>query len=153
MSPTNGTDSTVTRTLRFARHYVEMVIAMFTGMLLLGLPAEGVLQLAGTGVAELKVSAPAVVLLGMGIVMTVPMVAWMRHRGHGWRPTVEMAGSMIVPTVAVIGLLAAGISDFGGAMMIEHVAMFPAMLAVMLMRRDEYSGAHHDHAAMAGAVA
>jgi len=51
---------------------------------------------------------------------------------------------MMGPTIAVIVLLAAGITDFDAAVMIEHVAMFPAMLAVMLARWDEYS-ASHDH--------
>jgi hypothetical protein len=130
-----------------------MVIAMFAGMLVLGLPAEGLLQAFGSSVSELKTTAPAVVLLGMGIVMTVPMVAWMRYRGHTWRPSLEMAASMIVPTLAVMGLLAAGVSDFSAAMAIEHVAMFPAMLAVMLMRWDEYSASHAHHAQVARATA
>lgn len=30
----------------------------------------------------------------------------------------------------------------GSLMTIEHVAMLPSMLAAMLLRRDEYSGAH-----------
>jgi hypothetical protein len=153
MSRFTNSSITTAEVRRFARHYLEMVIAMFAGMLVLGLPAEGVLQLFGTGVSELKTTAPAVVLLGMGIVMTVPMVAWMRYRGHRWQPSLEMAASMMVPTVAVIGLLAAGVSDFGAAMAIEHVAMFPAMLAVMLMRWDEYSASHAHHAEMAQAPA
>jgi flagellar biosynthetic protein FliP len=73
--------------------------------------------------------------------MTIPMVGWMRHRAHGWRPTWEMAGSMIAPTVVAIALLWSGVlSDGHTALMIQHVAMLPAMLAVMLLRRDEYTG-------------
>ena len=136
------------RIARFARHYLEMVIAMFAGMLVLGLPAAGALELVASSLSELEETAPAVYLLAMGIAMTVPMVAWMRYRGHGWRPASEMAGAMVVPTVAVIVLLAAGISDFGAAMMIEHVAMFPAMLAVMLARWDAFSAPHRDHQPM-----
>ncbi len=81
-------------------------------------------------------------LLAMGISMTVPMVAWMRHRGHGWRPSNEMAASMMVPTAGVVGLLGAGlVTDVGTLLMIEHVVMFPAMLVAMLLRSDEYSHA------------
>ena len=149
----SSTSITFAQVRRFAGHYLEMVIAMFAGMLVLGLPAEGLLQLAGSSVADLKASAPAVVLAGMGVVMTVPMVAWMRHRGHGWRPSAEMAGAMAISTIAAIVLLALGISDFGGAMAIEHVAMFPAMLAVMLARWDEYSASHVRHGRMAEAGA
>jgi hypothetical protein len=149
---TNSTSTASTPIRRFARHYLEMVIAMFTGMVVLGLPLVGLLYLAGSSYPELQDTAPAVLLLGMGIVMAVPMVAWMRYRGHGWQPSMEMAGSMIVPTLAVIGLLAAGVLDFDGAMAIEHIAMFPAMLAVMLARWDEYS-APHDHRAQVAAAA
>jgi hypothetical protein len=124
----------------FVRHYVEMVIAMFLGMLLLGLPAEGALLALGSSTSELERDAPALMLLGMAFVMTVPMVAWMRHRGHGWRPSAEMAASMFLPTFAVIALMAIGIMDFWRAMGIEHVAMLPSMLVAMLLRRDEYTG-------------
>ena len=86
----------------------------------------------------------AALLLGMGITMTLPMVAWMRYRGHGWQPSNEMGASMMIPTVGVAGLLGAGlVTDFGTLMTIEHVVMFPAMLAAMLMRRDEYTGHAH----------
>jgi hypothetical protein len=122
---------------RFARHYAEMVIVMFAGMAVIGMPAA--MALSGLGV-ELRDEAPAVLLLGMGITMTVPMVAWMRLRGHGWRASNEMAASMMVPTFGVIALLALGlVVDVDALLVIEHVVMLPAMLAVMLLRRDEYA--------------
>ena len=80
--------------------------------------------------------------------MTVPMVAWMRYRGHDWRPSTEMAASMIAPMIAVIVLFVAGATDFSAAMALEHVAMFPATLAVMLARWDEYSASHQHHGSM-----
>ena len=128
-----------TSTRHFVRHYVEMLLAMFLGMLVLGGPA-----MLAVGSAELRAEAPALLLLGMGVTMTVPMVAWMRHRGHGWAPSNEMAASMLIPTAAVIGLLGAGlIADIGTLLAIEHVVMLPAMLAAMLLRRDAYSGHMH----------
>jgi hypothetical protein len=127
----------------FVRHYAEMVIAMFLGMLLLGLPAEGALLAFGSSTSEIEREAPALMLLGMAFVMTVPMVAWMRHRGHGWRPNAEMAASMFVPTFGVITLMAVGLMDFWSAMGIEHAAMLPSMLVAMLLRRDEYIGHAH----------
>ena len=142
MSRSTLNTSTNTRIRLFTWHYLEMVIAMFAGMLVLGAPAAGALELAGSGLSELEERAPAVYLLAMGVSMTVGMAAWMRYRGHGWRPTSEMGGAMMVSTIAVIVLLAADITDFGAAMMIEHVAMLPAMLVVMLARWDEYSAAH-----------
>jgi hypothetical protein len=137
------------RIRRFARHYLEMVIAMSAGMLVIGVPAAGALELAGSSLSELKETAPAVYLLAMGVAMTVPMVAWMRYRDHGWRPTSEMGASMMAPTIAGIVLLEAGVTDFDAAMMIEHVVMFPAMLAVMLARWDEYSASHDYHRSVA----
>ena len=127
-------------TAHFARHYLEMVIAMFAGMIALGIPAG--LALGGLGV-DLTEDAPAVMLLGMGITMTGPMVAWMRYRGHGWAASNEMAASMMTPTLGVIALLGVGIvADTHALLAIQHVVMFPAMLAVMFLRLDEYTHAH-----------
>jgi len=114
-------------TLHFVRHYLEMVVAMLLGMLVLGLPLSTLIH------------APALELLNMAVTMTVPMVAWMRHRGHGWQPAVEMSAAMFVPTFVAIGLLWRGVvEDEHAAMMIQHVAMFPLMLVAMLLRRSEY---------------
>ena len=136
--------STPVRT--FIRHYAEMVAAMFAGMIVLGVPAEGALRAAGTSISSLQDTAPAVVLLGMAVTMTVPMVAWMRYRGHGWRPSGEMAASMFLPTLAAIGLMGAGLLGYHAAMGVEHAVMFPAMLAAMLLRPREYAHCHDAHA-------
>ena len=125
----------------FVRHYGEMVIAMFAGMLVLGLPAEAGLRAMGTSSSDLQVDAPAVLFLGMALTMTVPMVAWMRYRGHGWRPCLEMAAAMFVPTFVAIALL--GAVDFDTLMMWEHVGMLLAMLGAMLARPSEYLHVHH----------
>ena len=128
-------------TRRFIRHYLEMVVAMFAGMLVLGVPAGLVLE--AFGVTDLHGDAPAASLFLMAVTMTVPMVAWMRYRGHGWAPCNEMAASMFLPTFAVIGLLWSGaLTDFGALMMLEHLVMLPSMLVAMLLRREEYSHAH-----------
>jgi hypothetical protein len=139
---------TKTPTATFIRHYVEMVVVMFAGMLVLGLPGEGALHAIGSSTSELRETAPATVFLGMAFTMTVPMVAWMRYRGHRWQPTLEMAASMIIPTLAAIALLGAGAATFGTLMRLEHVAMLLGMLVAMLLRVDEYAGhAHHAIAA------
>jgi len=126
----------------FVRHYAEMVGAMFLGMGVLFVPAVAVLAVAGFSRAELGADAPAFLLLLMGVTMTIPMVAWMRYRGHGWQPVAEMSVAMMVPTFGVVTLLGTGIADdFGMLFMLEHVVMLPAMLLVMLLRLDEYTGA------------
>jgi hypothetical protein len=123
----------------FVRHYLEMVVAMLLGMAVLGLPLYAV----GSGWHELAIESPAVGFLGMATSMTVPMVGWMLYRGHGRRANLEMSASMFVPTLAVIGLTWADvITDTGALMTIEHVAMFVAMAAVMLLRPAEYIHRH-----------
>jgi hypothetical protein len=136
---------------RFIRHYIEMVVVMFAGMFILGIPSEAGLRALGSSSSELMDDAPALMLLGMAVNMTVPMVAWMRRMGHGWRPCNEMAASMFLPTFLAIGLMEAGTVGSGAAMTLEHVIMLPAMLVAMLLRREEYSCDHRHHAAHAAA--
>jgi hypothetical protein len=136
---------TTSRTASFIRHYVEMVVVMFAGMIVLGLPGEAALHAMGSGTSELQADAPAVVFLGMATTMTLPMVAWMRYRGHRWQPTLEMAASMVIPTLVAIALLATDVAGFNALMGLEHVAMLFGMLAAMLLRVDEYAGHHHHH--------
>jgi hypothetical protein len=139
-----------TSTRHFIRHYVEMVVAMFAGMAVLGIPTEWLLGAAGTSMHELKTDAPALHFLWMAVIMTTPMVALMRWRGHSWRPCWEMAGSMFAPTFLVIALMWTGIEeDLGALMVLEHVLMLPSMLAVMLMRFSEYAGCGHREPAAA----
>jgi hypothetical protein len=77
--------------------------------------------------------------------MVVPMVAWMRFRGHGWRANGEMSLSMVLPTLGVIALLSADVVENVGALLVaEHVVMLLAMLGAMLLRPSEYMG--HAHA-------
>jgi hypothetical protein len=135
----------MTRSTRhFIRHYVEMVVAMFLGMAVLGVPAGWGLGAVGSSWSELNTNAPALMLLGMAVTMTVPMVGWMRSRGHGWRANAEMSASMLVPTAAAIGVLQAGLLDIGVLLVVEHVVMLLAMLGVMLLRPAEYT--HHANA-------
>ncbi len=129
----------------FVRHYIEMVVVMFAGMVLLGVPAGWALTAFGTSSSELTDNAPALMLLSMAVTMTAPMVAWMRYRGHGWRANIEMAASMVLPTLAAIAVLAGGaMTDIGTLLVWEHVAMLLGMLAAMLLRLDEYTH-HHGH--------
>ena len=129
----------------FFRHYGEMVLAMFLGMAVLGLPADWAMRSIGA-------DSDAFMFLGMATTMTVPMVGWMIYRGHGWRANAEMSASMFVPTFAVIGLLWAGLlADLGALMLIQHVAMLLAMAGVMLLRPAEY--AHHRDAQVDPALA
>jgi glucose dehydrogenase len=133
------------RSKQLVRHYVEMVVAMFLGMFVLGAPAVWALTAVGIDYNRLSDDSPALMFLGMAMTMTVPMVGWMRDRGHGPRANAEMSASMFLPTFAVIGLLWADlVTDLGTLMVVEHVAMLAAMAGVMIARPAEY--AHHHHA-------
>ena len=137
------------KTLHFIRHYVEMVIAMLVGMFVLGGALVVLLGAIGIDVGDWDEDAPALLLLGMAFTMSVPMVAWMRYRGHGWAPAWEMAAAMFVPSFAAIALDWTGtVDDIDTLLAIQHIAMFPAMLVAMLLRRDEYTG----HVRRAGAL-
>jgi hypothetical protein len=125
-----------TSKLAFGRHFAEMVAIMFLGMGALGGLAELALSATGSGLAEQSAALRVVV---MGLSMTVPMVAWMAYRGHSKARNAEMAGSMILPTLLAAGMASAGVIDAGTALLIQHVVMIPAMLAVMLWRYDEYA--------------
>ena len=121
----------------FARHYVEMVLVMLVGMALLAMPARFVTDAIWP---QVDADDPTLMLARMAVAMTLPMIPWMRWRGHGRRPTLEMAAAMIVPAIAVIGLHEAGVLAGAGLLMaIEHVAMFAAMFVVMIARPREYS--------------
>ena len=66
-------------TSRFFLHYLEMVAAMFIGMFALSKPADLLFSALGASTSSQH---PAMMLFSMGVTMTVPMIAWMRFRGH-----------------------------------------------------------------------
>jgi uncharacterized membrane protein YfcA len=127
-------------TRNFLRHYGEMLIAMFLGMFVLGGAGALLLGIVGVQVSDWDSEAPELLLLGMAFTMTVPMVGWMRHRGHDWRLAWEMAAAMFAPSVVAIVLFWSGlVEDTDTLLGIQHVAMLAAMLAAMLLRREEYT--------------
>ena len=87
---------------------------------------------------------PEAFMLYMATVMTVPMVAWMRHRGHSWQLSWEMTAAMVIPGFALLCLYWMGVTT-GPACSLYCALMVPAMLLVMVFRRDEYEG-HATHA-------
>jgi hypothetical protein len=121
-----------------------MVAVMSIGMFALMGPMDWLFSAFGTSWSRLS---PAIYTFAMAITMTVPMVAWMRLRGHAWRPNFEMAASMLLPTFVVMGVLWAGGGSSDSLMVPEHVGMLSCMLVAMLLRRDEYSCGIHSHGA------
>lgn len=134
------------RARHFFRHLGEMYVAMMVGMMVLGMLDGAILAAAGTSVSHVKDSAPEAFALVMAINMTVGMTVWMRHRRHTWAMCAEMGGAMFVPAVAAIVLFWCSVIHSGSVGAVEMNAMLPAMIAVMLLRRSEYSQPVHSHA-------
>ncbi|HEU5099237.1 MAG TPA: hypothetical protein VFU22_09470, partial [Roseiflexaceae bacterium] len=74
---------------RFLLHLLEMLLAMMIGMPILYM--LGNLIPPSSSYAAAFVSGTNLNDLAMVVFMTVPMVAWMIVRGHGWRHSAEMA--------------------------------------------------------------
>jgi hypothetical protein len=125
---------------RFARHLLEMVVAMMAGMVVLGVALATLGE--PPGYANLFVRYGL-----MGVSMSVPMVAWMRYRGHSWSDGGEMTAAMLVPMLAPVapvemGVAVPGLSE-GSLMVVSHVAMIGGMVALMAYRFERYAhGAH-----------
>jgi hypothetical protein len=127
---------------RFARHLLEMVVAMMLGM--------GVFGLALAVMGEPPGYANLLVRYGMmGAFMAVPMVAWMFYRGHSWRDGGEMTAAMLVPMLIPVALVELGVAvpglSEGSLMMLSHVAMIGGMVALMIYRFERYAHGSHDH--------
>jgi hypothetical protein len=122
--------------LRFLRHYLEMMAAMLVGMLLLGGAVRAILAVAAVDYSVDR--HPEIVILEMAVSMSAGMVVWMRHRGHGWASTLEMAGATFAPAPVLYPLLWIGALGTGDLLEASHVLMLTLMLVVMLRRRHEH---------------
>jgi flagellar biosynthetic protein FliP len=137
MSSTTSTkpESRTRGHLRFALHYVEMVVAMVVGMVALGPLVSWV---APSVHDRADVSA-----LVMATNMSIGMAVWMRIRRHSWPRIAEMCAAMYVPFLVVLVPFWLGAVGEDAVMMVGHVLMMPAMLAVMIWRRRDYYHHHH----------
>ena len=115
---------------RFLRHFLEMLVAMLLGM-----------AIAHPLIRPLTSDAPALAVSGMGLAMSAPMAAWMRHRRKTWPRVAEMVAAMMLPAAVLAPLAAAGAIESGrSALDIQHGVMLASMLAAMLLRREAYTG-------------
>ncbi|HEX6344686.1 hypothetical protein [Umezawaea sp.] len=115
---------------RFALHYLEMVVAMVVGMVVL----EPVWSFVWPGL-------PGVVtahVLVMATDMAAGMALWMRIRRHSWPGIAEMAAAMYVPFLVLLPFFWAGLLSASALSTAGHVLMLPAMLVAMLRRGHEY---------------
>ncbi len=114
---------------RIGRHYLEMVLAMLVGMLVLGTVRSM------TGLTVPFAESPGVSYLLMATDMAIGMAVWMRLRRHPWPMTLEMCAAMYVPLV-LVPLVWTALMGPMTFMALAHVVMLVAMLLVVI---------RHDH--------
>ena len=113
--------------LRFAGHYLEMVVAMVVGMALLA----PVWRLAWPGLAD----SPGLETITMAFDMTVAMGGWMRLRRHPWPHITRMCVAMNLGFVLVLPAYWAGLLTADAMMGLGHGLMLVLMLVAMLRDR------------------
>ena len=118
---------------RFARHLLEMVVAMMAGMAALGAAIWALGEPPGY-------ANPLVEYGLMGASMVAPMVAWMRYRGHSWSDGLEMTVAMLAPMFALVLPVELGVVGLSSdsLMVLSHVAMIGGMVVLMIYRFDRY---------------
>lgn len=129
----------------FVQHLLEMTIAMFVGMFVLGMPAKALFDTLGWYTLN-EATIPRTLV--MATTMTIGMVAWMRFRGCGWPAIAEMSLAMYVPFLLMYPFYLTGLASTTAVMVVGHALMTPAMIVAMLLRRDEYTRDHR-HAPVA----
>ena len=133
----------VARTGYFIWHLLEMCLAMCIG----GIPLI-ILFFVGAakiGYPDLFQQSPELSVLVVGFILSLPMTAWMRFRGHEWRPTLEMASTTIILAILLVGLGWLGI--LARDSLFEWLTRFacPIMIIPMLFRLEMYTGNHSSH--------
>ena len=129
---------------RFLRHFAEMLVVMMLGMCVLGAAFRELhVLLFGSGFDAAWRDHVGLAAFAMAFNMTVPVVLWMRNRGHSWERGAEMAVAMNLPLLPAFALYTSGVIPGRGVLGVQMMLMVPAMLAAMLYRKEEYSAPHH----------
>lgn len=127
--------------------FLEMMIPMFLGMAIFAIVVRE-LRASSSFAASIRFGTD-LYIIGDALFMTVPMVAWMLIRRHGWRHSLEMGAAMVAPGAAIIVL-----GQFGAYAYLSWLPkaacplMCLGMLVYMVFRRDAMTG-HTGHAAHA----
>jgi hypothetical protein len=132
---------------QFARHFLEMCVAMCVG----GGILNGLVFVAGPallGYPDLRQQSPELALLVIAFDFTLPMMLWMRFRGMAWRPILEMSGATIGLALVMIGLDWLDVVQTSTLRGLVFGFCGPAcvvMLVVMLFRLELYTGRSGHH--------
>ncbi|MGC1213842.1 MAG: hypothetical protein WA890_21585 [Micromonospora sp.] len=127
---------------RLSWHFLEMVVAMFIGMAVLGMATRLALALLGhADLLDRLEGRVVVMMLSMGTGMTL----WMYHRRHPWAGIVEMNAAMLLSFAVLLVPFWLGALPDSAVMTAGHILMLPAMALVLLHRRAEYANSHRSH--------
>jgi hypothetical protein len=134
----------LSRVWHFVRHYVEMCLAMCIGGITLNVLFF--LGAAQIGYPDLIERYPEFSILIIGILLAIPMAAWMQFRGHEWRTNLEMSSTTIMLAILLIGVARLGVIPQSGMLEWMRILACPVMLIPMFFRLDLYTADHMAHA-------
>ncbi len=128
---------------RFLWHLLEMIAVMVLGMCGLGVAWAAFHEIVfGSAFADAWRDYVGLAAFAMAFNMTVPMVLWMRYRGHSWERGGEMAIAMNLPLLPLLLLYSRDLILAQAVLGLQMMLMIPAMVLAMLYRKDEYSASH-----------
>lgn len=127
----------------FLWHFLEMCLVMCMGGIMINVLFFGLA--ARLGFPNLFEKFPQFSLLLVGVNLSIPMIAWMRFRGHEWRPTLEMASTSIILPVVLIGATWLSLIPESSQLPLLKQLACPVMLIPMLFRLDLYAANHAQH--------
>jgi hypothetical protein len=141
LRPSRSLKGTALAVGKFLLHFLEMAIAMGIGMAIFA-PFKA--SLVEQGYTVLLDRSSIEYQAWMNLFMVVPMVAWMRVRGHRWRHGFEMGAAMIVPVAVILFVCSVGIEETFPwfTTSLTGAAMFLGMIGYMLYRRDMYTSGY-----------
>ena len=133
----------VARTGTFILHFVEMVVVMCIAGAGLKLLFSAAAQAGYPNLIDPRF--PEFAILEVGILLAIPMAAWMRIRKHEWRPTLEMASTSIILAILLVGAASLGIMQKASMLDWFKRLACPVMLIPMLFRLNLYTSHHAAH--------
>lgn len=119
-------------------HFLELQIAMGLGALICYLVVRRISDVGSFSTAY----RPGTFLFATGDIffLTVPVVAWMIFRGHGWRHSLKVALAMISPVAVILVLGPLTAYDYLTWLLTAgYPTMSLGMLIYMLYRRDHFT--------------
>ena len=124
---------------RLVRHYIEMLLSMWVGMVLLSGPLTR-----ATAAWSGSTSAVAwIEWVTMPLAMSIGMAVLMACRGHRVRHIGLMTAAMFAPSLVGGTLVETGAVARNPASLLSHVAMLVVMLLLMCANPAAYNGPHH----------